>query len=214
MFSNLGTIEHLIQLSKEGKWDELSDMVFVCNYYLHEHDTEYLETCFKLFYDKMPNDKKYKFAVESYVYHRNHLKIVRKAIRGLSKYGKPRLPARIAKKDIITVYRGGIENENQAKFRISWTLSQTRARWFVERWIYEKYVVPKYRRWNTKGKTFMYDTKGEVHLYRAKIEREKILAYTDLFNEKEVMQYGSVFDIQDITPTVIGVCLRERKPQV
>ena len=43
---------------------------------------------------------------------------------------------------------------------------------------------------------------GDCHIYQAKIKKDKVLAYTDNRNEKEVIQYRNVFDIVDITDSI------------
>ena len=79
--------------------------------------------------------------------------------------------------EVFTVYRAGEEPIDKAKFRISWTLSEAVALFFL----------------NEYGK------RHASHLYRGKIRREKVIAYTNTRNEEEIMQYRNVFDIEDIT---------------
>lgn len=129
-------------------------------------------------YDDVPDNLKYQFAIDAYTHTGDRLSGVRKAVRGLRKYGKPELPEEIATQDTITVYRAGEESISKAPYRLSWTTDKRVAEFFLN----------KYFRKHTK------------HLYRAKIRTADIIAYTDDREEREVLQYRKVFDIEDITP--------------
>ena len=147
--------------------------------------------------------KKYDFAIDAYIYNKGYkIPMIRNAIRHLRKYGKPELPSRIASKKIITVYRFGLEDINEARDRISWTLSQRVAMWFMERYVHRNIGICEY---GVGGlcTTFTYQNDGRLHLYQGKIKRDKIIAYTNSRTEFEIMQNRSVHDIIDISPQVI-----------
>ena len=130
-----------------------------------------------LFYDQIPDNLKYKFAIDAYTHHGDSIPAVRKAVRGARKYGKANLPAELQTQETVVIYRAGEESIQKSKYRISWTTSLETALFFLNE----------------------YRSKHASHLYRAKIKTADIIAYTDDRNEKEVMQYNKVFDIEDIT---------------
>ncbi len=195
--------EELEELCKKGEWDELCETILAYDYLYHEHDTYFLEKCFSLYYKALPNNKKYDFAIEAYIYNKGYkIPMIRNAIMHLRKYGKPKLPSRIASKKIITVYRFGLENIDEAKYGISWTLSQKVAMWFMERYVHLNIGIREYGIGGLRT-TFTYKNDGLLHLYQGKIENEKIIAYTNSREEFEIMQNKSVYDIIDISPKVI-----------
>lgn len=126
------------------------------------------------FYDKVPDELKYNFAIEAYGNHGDSIPAVRKAVRSARKYGAPTLPDEIAKQEVITIYRAGEEPPRLAPYRISWTTDFDIALFFLEKW---------------QGRHANY-------LYQGKIKTADIIAYTDDRNEAEVMQYRKVFDIE------------------
>ena len=103
---------------------------------------------------------------------------MRKAVRGALKYGRPTLPEELKGVDAITIYRAGEEPLEKSKYRISWTVSKDIALFFLNEW----------------------SSRHANFLYRGKIRPEHIIAYCNEREEKEVMQYGHVYDIEDITP--------------
>ena len=137
---------------------------------------EVMPIAFQL-YDKVPDEYKYDFCTQAYINHGDSIPAVRKAVRSALKYGKPKLPQEISEAESITVYRAGEEPIEKAKYRISWTTSMDVALFFLETYI----------------------GKHATHLYKGKIKPEKIIAYCDDRNEKEIMQYRNVFDIEEIT---------------
>lgn len=131
------------------------------------------------FFDEVPDELKYKFAVDAYIHHGDSIPGVRKAVRRALKWGKPVLPEELAGAQEITVYRAGEEPIGKAKYRISWTTDKSIALFFLN---------------DYRGRHANY-------LYRGKIRPNHIIAYTDERGEREVMQYGHVYAIEDITPT-------------
>ena len=128
------------------------------------------------YYAEVPDGMKYNFCTEAYIHHGDSLPAVRKAVREALKYGKPALPDELAGQEEITVYRAGEEPIEKAKYRISWTASKETALFFLNDW----------------------SGRHAAHLYTGKIKPEKIIAYTNAREEKEIMQYRSVYGIQEI----------------
>ena len=129
------------------------------------------------FFDEVPDKLKYDFAIQAYMHHGDQIPRVREAVRRARRYGKPTFPAELDGVEVFTVYRAGEEPINKAKYRISWTLSEAVALFFLRE----------------------YGGRHASNLYRAKIRREKVIAYTNERKEEEIMQYRNVFDIEDIT---------------
>ena len=130
------------------------------------------------FYDEVPDSMKYQFAIDAYIHHGDSIPAVRKAVRTAGKYGKATLPPEIESEQEITIYRAGEEPIEKAKYRISWTTDYDVADFFLNKYI----------------------GRHATHLYCGKIKTPDIIAYCDDRNEKEIMQYGKVFDIEEITP--------------
>lgn len=158
----------LLELANAGKWKEFVEFA------LARYET--LPDAF-MFYDKLPDNLKYYFCTEAYTHHGDSLPIVRKAVRSALKYGKPKLPKKLATADEITVYRAGEEPINLARYRISWTTDKKVALFFLNE----------------------YNGRHASHLYRGKIKPEKIICYTNDRKEKEIMQYNNVYDLEEIT---------------
>jgi len=89
------------------------------------------------------------------------------------------LPEPVRELDTFTVYRAGVEPIENAQFSMSWTLSRDVAEWFAKR--------QEHYGW------------GESHLYRGIISAEKIIAYLNDRREFEIVQYGNVCQIEEIT---------------
>ena len=134
---------------------------------------------FPLYFPLIPNEMKYDFIVRAYIHNGNHIPAIRKALRQARRYGSPVFPQDLAQQEVLTIYRSGREPINKAKYRISWTTSRDIATWFWER-------KSQFKR-------------TSVHIYQGKIKRDKVIAYTHLRGEQEVMQYRNVFDIEDIS---------------
>lgn len=128
--------------------------------------------------DKMPPDVAYQHIISCYGYLGDGMSQVRKEMRTARKYGSPDLPKDIKEKEWITVYRGGTEPIEKAKYRLSWTTDFEVALWFKDRAI------------NRGG--------GSVHIYKGVLKTEKIIAYIDNRYEREVVQYRNVRNIEEI----------------
>lgn len=128
------------------------------------------------FYKEVPDDMKYNFAVSAYQHHGDSIPAVRKAVRSARKYGAPSFPEDLEGVEVFTVYRAGEEPKDKAKYRISWTLDKEMALFFMNE----------------------YGNRHASHLYRAKIRREDVIAYSNDRKEEEIMQYRKVYDIEEI----------------
>lgn len=157
----------LLEHRKNGEWSKFVDLALSVFEVMHDAFS---------FYDEVPDNMKYDFAIESYIHHGDSIPAVRKAVRGALRYGKPKLPPELAMQDEITVYRAGEEPIEKARYRISWTTDRETAVFFLQE----------------------YTGRHANHLYRAKIKPEKVIAYTNDREEHEVMQYRGVYDIEEI----------------
>lgn len=162
-------LPELLECRAAGKWREFCEIALKCY--------EVMQDAF-IFYDEVPDNMKYDFAIDAYIHHGDSIPAVRKAVRGALKYGRPTLPEELKGVDAITIYRAGEEPLEKSKYRISWTVSKDIALFFLNEW----------------------SSRHANFLYRGKIRPEHIIAYCNEREEKEVMQYGHVYDIEDITP--------------
>ena len=131
---------------------------------------------FYVFYDDMPEEYRRDFAISCYEHVGDNYESCRRAVRNLPKRGLEELPEEYRNKAEIVVYRAGEEEADEAPDRISWTLDEDKARWFLNE----------------------YGMKHANYLYRAKIRPCDVIAYSDDRDEKEVMQYQSVYDVEKL----------------
>jgi len=163
----------LMEYRAAGEWQKFIDITIAAY--------EVMPEAFRYF-DEVPDDLKYDFAILAYIRHGDSIPAVRRAVRVCRRYGAPELPADLRDKEQITVYRAGEEPPDKAKYRISWTTDLSVAKFFFSE----------------------YNKRHANYLYQAQIKTADIIAYVDDSEEREVMQYRKVFDIQDITPTARG----------
>lgn len=163
-------LTELLEYRAAGEWEKFINTA-LCVY-------EVMPEAF-MFYNEVPDNLKYDFAIEAYQNHGDSIPAVRKAVRGAAKYGKAKLPAELQKQEAITVYRAGEEDITKCEYRLSWTTDFDVALFFL----------------NT------YRGRHASFLYTAQIKPADIIAYTDDRKEKEVIQYRKVFNIKDITHT-------------
>lgn len=128
------------------------------------------------FYNEIPDSMKYNFAISAYTHHGDQIGAVRKAVRSAGRYGKATLPEELTDAKTVEIYRAGEEPIEKAKFRISWTTDLKIANFFLNE----------------------YTWRHATHLYKGTIRTQDIIAYTDEREEREVMQYGKVFDIIEL----------------
>lgn len=151
-----------------GDWEEFSSRVHMIK--------ETMADAFYYFYEDMPAEYRRDFVVGCYDSHGDSLDLCRQALVELPCRGLEELPEEYRDQDQITVYRAGEEPLDQAAGRISWTLDLDRARWFRDEYIW----------------------KHAKHLYQAHIRPCDVIAYSNDREESEVMQYQSVYDVEEI----------------
>ena len=144
-------------------------------------------------YPYLPDEYKFSIPTDCYTQNGDHMPIVRKYVRQARKYApiEKRIPEEMISMKEITIYRAGTEPMDKARYRISWTTSIEKAQWFISwttsiekaQWFYDR---------------ALHFGSPVCHLYRGVIRPEQIIWYTDDRNEKEVMQYGSVRNIEEI----------------
>lgn len=101
------------------------------------------------------------------------------------------LPPPYFKRDYVTVYRGGVEaDEEHLIYTPSWTIDKSVALWFCAR---------LQRIFDAK------QSNEKAHLYKAKISPYDIIAYTEQRNEQEIVQCGGVYDIEDVSFSVLDL---------
>ena len=157
----------LIECAEHGDWKRFIDISL--SFY------EVMPIAFRYF-SEIPDDLKYRFAIDAYIHHGDSIPAVRKAVRSALRYGKPDLPKELAVQEEIVVYRAGEEPIQKAKYRISWTTDKEVALFFHNEW----------------------NNRHANHLYQARIKTKHIIGYTDEREEKEVLQYRRVYDIKEI----------------
>ena len=161
----------ILKYAKNNKWHKFVDTSLSC--------PESYGYTFRYF-KEVPDKLKYKFAIEAYNHRGDSVPAVRAAVRSLRnlpKQYRPKLPAEITNRETITIYRAGEEDITKCKYRISWTTSKEVALFFLNEY-YHKHAS---------------------HLYRATIRTADIIAYDNDRNEEEILQYGKVYDIEEIT---------------
>lgn len=151
-----------------GDWEEFTTGVHMIK--------ETMLEAFLYFYEDMPAEYRRDFVVGCYDSHGDSLDLCRQALIELPCRGLEELPEEYRDQDQITVYRAGEEPLDQAADRISWTLDLDKARWFRDEYIW----------------------KHAKHLYQAHIRPCDVIAYSNDREESEVMQYQSVYDVEEI----------------
>ena len=172
LLETMGMPEEMIDffenLKAKGKWSAMS--AYMSCY------SEWMAVTFEAYYDSVPDNERYKFLIDLYSDGGDRIGSIRKAMRTARKYGSPVLPPDLG--DIITVYRAGDESINKAPYRLSWTTDLEKAKWFMD---------------------YSGMRKGtDMYLYAGEIRREKVIAYYDGRDEKEIIQYRNVKNIKEI----------------
>lgn len=135
-----------------------------------------MEEAFDRYYEQIPDEMKFGFVTSLYLHNGDSCPNICRALTEIGRYQKPDLPEWMKDQDVITVYRGCDENEEWVEDSISWTTEKDVAEFFANR------------------AAFATGLDGIV--YKGKIRVEDILAYEDS-SEKEVMQSGKVYDIEE-----------------
>ena len=169
-----GAPERLIgifeKLKNGGNWKGLAANM---TYY-----DDWLAITFAGYFKEVPDEYKYEFLVDVYAHGGDEVSSIRKEIRRARQYGTPELPSELEGQDVITVYRAGDELISKAPYRLSWTTDRARAEWFM--------VYSGMRK------------QSDMHLYQAEIKREKVIAYTNIREENEIIQYRGVRGVEEI----------------
>lgn len=132
--------------------------------------------------DRIPGDQLYEITLD--VYTKSRVPFPKKRILDLRRvrpadYLKE-LPENLANADPIVIYRATLSGDiAEVKKEISWTTDRNTALFFY-------------------GRNIHIGCK-DVHLYRGTIEKSKIIAYTNMRNEFEVLQHMSVKNIEEVT---------------
>ena len=161
-------LDEIEQAAQAENWKEVCSII--------EFRPFIMEEAFDIYYERIPDSMKYKFVVDLYNQNGDSHENIRHALTQLRAYGTPELPDWM--KDVITVYRGAHEGMEESPYSISWTTDRKVAEFFANRSIYR--------------------FQDEGHVYEGRIRVEDIIAYNDCRSEKEVMQYGSVYDICEL----------------
>ena len=164
----------LLKAAAENDWDNVESLICL--------NEVIMEDGLKRVYPLLPPEYKYKIPTRCYTNHGDGIPMVRKYVRQARKFVpvERRVPADLRALPEITVYRAGEEPITQAANSISWTTSIDVAKWFYHRAL----TTPAPNR----------------KLYQGTIQPDRIIRYTDGRNEKEVMQYRAVKNIQEIDP--------------
>lgn len=134
---------------------------------------ETMPEAFEIFYPYMPDEYRREFVVGCYDNHGDAVDGCREALKQLPKGGAGELPDDLRGQDVITVYRAGREGMDDAPFSFSWTTSRPVA-------------------------NFFYNRHDGGHVYKASLRTCDVIAYDDDRNEREVLQYGDVYDVEEI----------------
>lgn len=162
------TFPIIANLAKAGRWKEFSGRV--------QAVYEVMPQAFDVFYADMPEEYRRDFVIGCYVNHGDALEQCREALKELPKRGLEELPKEYASKPEIIIYRAGSEAQEEAGNFLSWTIDRKTADFFLNTYI----------------------GKHATRLYKAKIKPADVIAYTNERNEKEVLQYRSVYDVETI----------------
>lgn len=137
---------------------------------------EWQEIMFCRYFQDIPDEYRRKFLIDLYTDSEGTFPALIYELAGLKSYGSCDFPSEL--EDKITVYRGGNEDIGEAPMHLSWTLDKKKAIWFMIR----------------PGSI------GEkVHLYQGTIDKKDVLAFADDRGEKEIIQFGSVHDVRELT---------------
>ena len=152
-------------LAIEGDWEGFSTCV--------RQVYETMPEAFGIFYYYMPDEYRREFVVGCYDNHGDAVEECREALKQLPKGGAGELPDDLRGRDVITVYRAGLEGIGDAPFSLSWTTSRPVA-------------------------NFFYNRHDGGHVYKASLRTCDVIAYDDDRDEREVLQYGDVYDVEEI----------------
>lgn len=159
----------LIDAFSDKEWRRFIDITL--------NNPELIKDAFSL-YEFIPDCYKYELVTETYKRHGKICVEVCNALKDVRKYGAPYLPGEIAEQKEIQIYKASNEGRDIIPYNFSWT--------------YKKDVVTRHKATQ--------DAKGieDVKIYTGRIKTADIIAYNDLRREKEIIQYNSVFNIEEL----------------
>lgn len=158
----------IAELALSGEWGRFSEQARAVY--------ETMPESFTYFYGDMPEEYRRDFAIGCYMHHGDSVKECREAVIELPREGRGDLPEEYREMEELTVYRAGEEPIDEAPRRISWTLDESVARFFM----------------------YEYRARHANHLYRARIKTNDVIAYADERNEREIIQHMSVYDVEEM----------------
>lgn len=130
----------------------------------------------------IPPEVRSEWAIHHYANHgdsyRNICSEVKKSLKFRPADWDKDMPEAVKGCEFFTVYRAGIEDAAEAANHISWTISKDVAMWFAAKYVYEN--------------------RGQLHVYKGIILAKKVIAYIDDRDEFEILQNKSVVDIVEI----------------
>lgn len=177
-YPRYANIQHLAQSAIDGDWDEFQDGV----YFVHQ----LIPDAFNIFYQFMPEEYRREFVLRTYRNGGDEVEACREAVRSLPREGANELPDDLRGQDVITVYRAGLEDIDEAPRRLSWTTSLDVA-------------------------SFFYMRHDGGHVYRASLRTQDVISYSDARDEQEALQYCGVYDVEEIeADTEAGEALAAR----
>ena len=136
-----------------------------------------MQLVFPWIYVLVPDDRKNDLTLMSYTWGGADQEVVHEVMALLPEYGEPDLPDDF--EDEIVIYRGCVGGPLDAASSISWTLNPEVAKYF--KGAHEE----------------VYKTPGSI--YRGKIRKDDIAAYIYEMGQSEIIQLGTVYDVEDIT---------------
>ena len=158
----------IAELALSGEWESFSKQA--------QAVYEAMPEAFAYFYGDMPEEFRRDFVIGCYMHHGDSVKECREAVIGLPRDGRGDLPEEYRDMEELTVYRAGEEPIDEAAGRISWTLDESVARFFM----------------------YEYRARHANHLYRAHIRPSDVIAYTDDRSEREIIQHMGVYDVEEM----------------
>ena len=158
-------------------WEKIASLI--------ELNPTFMEEGLTRVYPILPVDYKFSIPLNCYIHHGYGVSAVCKCVRQARELMpiERRMPAELAALPSITVYRAGAEPLSEAASCNSWTTEP-----LVARWYYEQARISRQR---------------TRHIYRGVIEPEDVIWYTNDRQEREIVQYRGVKQIEEIDPASI-----------
>ena len=158
-------------------WEKIASLI--------EMNLDFMEEGLMRVYPILPVEYKFSIPLNCYIHHGYGVSAVCKYVRQARELlpVEQRMPADLAALPAITVYRAGAEPLSEAASCYSWTTEQ-----LVARWYYERALISRQPR---------------RHIYRGVIAPDDVIWYTNDRQEREVIQYRGVKQIEELDPDSI-----------